>query len=113
MPGTLPPMRKSSVLTNLLLAGVLLGAVANVAVFVRYVQVLQAAQRLQAQAQQLQTQATAINRHFAVARALATEAVQFAQKHPEFEPVLRSHVPLLQRMELVTVRPTTSTQPVP
>jgi len=110
---TVPPMRKSAVLTNLLLAGILLGAVANVAVFFRYLQVLQTAQRLQGQAQRLQAQAALINRNFNVARALAAEAVQFAQKNPGFEPVLRSHLPLLQRMELAALRPTQPAQPAP
>jgi len=105
-------MRKSSVLTNLLLAGVLLGAVANVAIFARYVQVLNAAQRLQGQAQQAQNRATAVNRHFAVARAMTAEAMQFAQQHPKFEPILRPYAPLLQRMELMQ-RPSNPTQPAP
>jgi hypothetical protein len=98
-------MRKSPVLTNILLAGVLLASVANVAIFVRYVQVLQTAQRLQSQAQRLQAQAAVINRNFAIARSLTAEAVQFAQKNPVLEPVLRAHVPLLQRMDLVSNRP--------
>ena len=104
-------MRASPVLTNLLLAAILLGAVANVAVFARYLQVLKTAQGLQGQAQRLQTQVALINRNLAVARSLAVEAVQFAQKHPEFERVLRSHLPILQRMELATIRPAPGTPP--
>jgi hypothetical protein len=106
-------MRKSTVLTNLLLAGMLLGAVVNVAVFVRYLQVLQVAQRLGGQTQRLQAQVAAINRNFIAARSLAAEAVQFAQKNPDFERLLRSHAPLLQRMELLTVRPSQPTRPAP
>ena len=98
-------MRKSSMLTNILLAAVLLGAVANVGVFVRYLQVLKTAQRLQGQAQRLQAQGALINRNYAIARSLAAEAVQFAQKAPGLDPVLRKYTPLLQRMELVPSQP--------
>lgn len=94
-------MRKNAVLTNILLGVVLLGAVANLLVFFRYLQVLNTAQRLQFQAQRLQAQATAVNRNFAVARSLAAEALQFGQSHPEIRPVLEPLTPLLQRMELV------------
>lgn len=106
-------MRKSSVLTNLLLGGLLLGAIANLAILARYLQVLKTAQRLQGQTQRLQAQATVINRNFAVARTMAAEALQFSQKNPAFEPVLRSHTPLLQRMELVTLRSNQPSQPAP
>lgn len=100
-------MRTSPAISNLLLAAILLGAVANVAIFARYVQVLKAAQQLQGDAQRLQAQAALINRNFTIARTLAAEAVQFAQKHPDFERVLRTHLPILQRMDLATVRPAT------
>jgi hypothetical protein len=94
-------MRKNAVLTNILLAVVLLGAVANLLVFFRYLQVLNTAQRLQFQAQRLQAQATTYNRSFALARSLAAEALQFGQAHPEIRPILEPLTPLLQRMELV------------
>jgi hypothetical protein len=106
-------MRTSPVITNILLAATLLGAVANVAVFARYVQVLKVAQQLQADVQRLQAQAGHINRNFSLARGLAAEAIQYAQKNPDFERMLRTHLPILQRMDLASVRPAAAAAPTP
>lgn len=98
-------MGKKSTLTSVLLAVVLLGAGANVLVFFRYLQVLNAAQRLQLQAQQLQIQAAMINRNYAVTRSLAAESLELARRNPGLSNVLRQFTPLLQRFELVAPNP--------
>lgn len=87
-------------LTSVLLATVLIGAGANVLIFFRYLQVLNTAQRLQLQAQQLQAEAAVINRNLAVARSLAAESLELARKNPGLANVMRQFTPLLQRLQL-------------
>ena len=87
-------------LTSVLLAAVLIGAGANVLIFFRYLQVLNTAQRLQLQAQQLQAEAAVINRNLAVARSLAAESLELARKNPGLANVMRQFTPLLQRLQL-------------
>lgn len=93
-------MGKKSALTSVLLAVVLIGAGANVLIFFRYLQVLNTAQRLQLQAQQLQAEAAVINRNLAVARSLAAESLELARKNPGLANVMRQFTPLLQRLQL-------------
>ncbi len=93
-------MGKQSMLTSVLLAAVLIGAGANVLIFFRYLQVLNTAQRLQLQAQQLQAEAAVINRNLAVARSLAAESLELARKNPGLANVMRQFTPLLQRLQL-------------
>ena len=93
-------MGKQSMLTSVLLATVLIGAGANVLIFFRYLQVLNTAQRLQLQAQQLQAEAAVINRNLAVARSLAAESLELARKNPGLANVMRQFTPLLQRLQL-------------
>ncbi len=93
-------MCKTSWVTTVLLAVVLLGAAANLLVFFRYLQVLNTAQRLQAQAQRLQI-ATAVARHNVnVARSLAAEALEYSRKNPGMAALLQMHTNLLQRLDL-------------
>jgi hypothetical protein len=102
-------MRKKSMLTPMLLGLVILGTAANLLVFYRYHQVLNAAQRLQMQAQRFQFQAATINRNLGVVRNMAGDCLEYSRKNPAMETLLKSFLPLLQRLELVT--PTSPPQP--
>ncbi len=93
-------MGKKSTLTSVLLAVVLIGAGANVLVFFRYLQVLNAAERLQAQAQQLQAEVAMINRNYTAARTLAAESLEMARKNTGLANLMRQFTPLLQRLQL-------------
>jgi hypothetical protein len=94
-------MRKTSLLTSVLLAIILIGGMANLLVTFRYLQVLRSAERAQLQARRLEAQVNLINRNLAVARNMAGEALDFSRKNPGMETLLKSHTPLLQRLGLV------------
>jgi hypothetical protein len=98
-------MRKKSSLTSILLGLVMLGTAANLLVFFRYLQVLNTAQRLQLQAQNLQARATVANRNLIAMRSLGGDAIEFARKNPAMDGLLKTHLPLLQRLELVQPQP--------
>jgi hypothetical protein len=87
-------------ITSVLLALVLIGAAANLLVFFRYLQVLNTAQRLQAQAQRLQFAAALATRNLNVMRSLAAETLEFSRKAPAVSGLLLAHTNLLQRLEL-------------
>jgi hypothetical protein len=89
-------MRKTSLLTSVLLAIILIGGLANLLVTFRYLQVLGSAERAQLQARRLEAQVNLVNRNLAVARNMAGEALDFSRKNPGMETLLKSHTPLLE-----------------
>ncbi len=93
-------MSKKITLTGVLVVILLLSAIANVALCVRYVRTVRTAQRLHAVSNRLQVQTTLVVRNRNLMQSVANEASQYAKKNTAMAALVQQYGPLYEQLNL-------------
>lgn len=93
-------MNKNITLTGVLVVILLLSAIANLALCVRYVRTVSAAQRLQAISGKLQVQTALVARNRSLMQSIANDAMEYSKKNSAMAALLQQYNPLLEQLHL-------------
>jgi len=93
-------MNNKITLTGVLVVILLLSAVANLALCVRYVRTVGVAQRLHAMNSKLQIQTALVMRNRSLMQNIAHEAMEYSKKNAGMAPLIQQYGPLLEQLNL-------------
>jgi len=93
-------MNKNITLTGVLVVILLLSAIANLALCVRYVRTVSAAQRLQAVSSRLQFQRALVAHNRSLMQSIANDAIEYSKKNSQMAALLQQYNPLLEQLNL-------------
>lgn len=105
-------MNKNITLTGVLVVILLLSALANLALCIRYVRTVNAAQHLHSVSTRLQVQTALAARNRSLIQSIASDAIEYSKKNSAMAAVLQQYQPLLEQLNLVRHQQgATSSQP--
>jgi uncharacterized membrane-anchored protein len=93
-------MNKNIALTGVLVVILLLSAIANLALCVRYVRTVNAAQRLQVISSKLQRQKAFVALNRSLMQSIANDAMEYSKKNSAMAALLQQYNPLLEQLNL-------------
>lgn len=93
-------MNKKITLTGVLVVILLLSAIANVALCIRYVRTVGIAQRLQVMNNKLQVQTALVVRNRSLMQSIAHEAIEYSKKNSAMAALIQQYAPLFEQLHL-------------